>query len=243
MHMIKYYFHKNILAVIFSQLFIIGLCICQTSGREPDIRYRLELIEKGQIELVRSELPTLMTNYQNHPGVLYLQAVLTSDGAEAAKLYQNIVDNFPKSEWADDALYKLYQYYYSLGLYKTAEQKLNQLKEEYPFSAYANEQPMETEEKQLPKEKPEVTKAPESLAKLSNIYTVQVGAFSTFENAEKLKSEFEKEGMTANIFTIVSQGKKLHKVWVGEFHNYEDARKLSNEIKKKFNLSSMVVSR
>jgi len=76
---------------------------------------------------VRAELPTLMTNFQNHPGVLYLQGVLTTDGSEAAKIYQSIVDNFPKSEWADDALYRLHQYYYSVGLYKTADQKLEQL--------------------------------------------------------------------------------------------------------------------
>jgi hypothetical protein len=78
---------------------------------EPDILKRLELIEKGQAEVVRAELSTLMTNFQNHPGVLYLQGVLTTDGSEAVKIYQSIVDNFPKSEWADDALFKLYQYY------------------------------------------------------------------------------------------------------------------------------------
>ncbi|MGH2567039.1 MAG: tetratricopeptide repeat protein, partial [Bacteroidota bacterium] len=99
---------------------------------EPDIQRRLEMIERGQEEAVKAELPTLMTNYQNHPGILFLQAVLTTDGTEATKIYQSIVDNFPRSEWADDALYKLYQYYYSIGLYKTADQKLDQLKRDYP---------------------------------------------------------------------------------------------------------------
>ena len=127
--------------VIFSIVFgvVVPALGSQTNNSEPDIRHRLEMIEKGQAEAVRAELPSLMTNYQNNPGVMYLQAVLTTDGMEAAKLYQNIVDNFPKSEWGDDALYKLYQYYYSIGLYKTADQKLMQLKEQYPFSAYASE--------------------------------------------------------------------------------------------------------
>jgi cell division septation protein DedD len=220
----------------------------QTAGREPDIRHRLEMIEKGQIEAVRSELPALMTNYQNNAGVMYLQAVLTTDGAEAAKLYQNIIDNFPKSEWADDAMYKLYQYYYSIGLYKTAEQKLNKLKEDYPFSAYAAEQSPASEEKPVSKEKPAedkpaVVKVPDTVPKFATNFTVQVGAFSTLQNASELKSKFEKEGFTCNIFTIVSQGKKLHKVWVGEFQTYDEAKKLTAEIKQKFNLSSMVVSR
>jgi len=69
----------------------------QTNSSEPDIRRRLEMIEKGQAEAVRAELPSLMTNYQNNPGVMYLQAVLTTDGTESAKcirilliIFQNV---------------------------------------------------------------------------------------------------------------------------------------------------------
>jgi tetratricopeptide (TPR) repeat protein len=215
----------------------------QTNSSEPDIRHRLEMIEKGQAEAVRAELPSLMTNFQNNPGVMYLQAVLTTDGAEAVKLYQNIVDNFPKSEWGDDALYKLYQYYYSIGLYKTADQKLTQLKEEYPFSAYAAEKNPVVEEKQAAKEKPTVMKPKGSVPKFATNFTVQVGAFSTLQNAGELKAKFEKEGFQSNIFTIVSHGKKLHKVWVGEFQTYDEARKFNAQIKSKFNLTSIVVSR
>jgi tetratricopeptide (TPR) repeat protein len=213
------------------------------TGNEPDIRRRLEMIERGQSDAVRAELPSLMTNYQNNPGVMYLQGVLTTDGAEAAKIYQNIVDNFPKSEWGDDALYKLYQYYYSIGLYKTADQKLQQLKEEYPFSAYATEQTASTEQTAVPKEKPITMATKTTVQKFATGFTVQVGAFSTLPNAGELKEKFEKEGYSANIFTMVSNGKKLHKVWVGEFQTYDEAKRSSLEIKKKFNLASIVVSR
>ncbi len=231
-----------IMSFVVLVLFMSALCT-QTNNNEPDIRRRLEMIEKGQAEAVRAELPSLMTNYQNNPGVMYLQAVLTTDGTEAAKLYQNIVDNFPKSEWGDDALYKLYQYYYSIGLYKTADQKLTQLKEEYPFSAYAAEKDSIVEEKQAVKEKPTVMKPKGTVPKFATNFTVQVGAFSTLENAGELKAKFEKEGFQSNIFTIVSHGKKLHKVWVGEFQTYDEARRFTVEIKNKFNLTSIVVSR
>lgn len=215
----------------------------QTSNREPDINHRLEMIEKGQGEAVRAELPSLMTSYQNNPGIMYLEAVLSTDGTEAAKLYQNIVDNFSKSEWGDDALYKLYQYYYSIGLYKTAEQKLAQLKEEYPFSAYATEQNPLTIKKPEVKDKPADVKPKGTVPKFATNFTIQVGAFSTLQNAGELKTKFEREGYQSNIFTIVSHGKKLHKVWVGEFQTYAEAKKFAAIIKKKFNLTSMVVSR
>jgi len=236
---------QSIIAVVLILVFMpvaSSLCV-QTSNRDPDINHRLEMIEKGQGEAVRAELPALMTNYQNNPGLMYLQAVLTTDGTEAAKLYQNIVDNFPKSEWTDDALYKLYQYYYSVGLYKTADQKLTQLKEEYPFSTYATEQNLMTEEKPVIKEKPADIKPKGTVQKFATNFTIQVGAFSTLQNAGELKAKFEKEGYPSNIFTIVSHGKKLHKVWVGEFQTYNEAKEFAAKVKKKFNLTSMVVSR
>lgn len=212
----------------------------QSSG--PDIQKRLEMIEQGQVDQVKAELPTLLTNYQNNPGVMYLQGVLTADGTEAAKIFQSIVDNFPKSEWADDALYKLYQYYYSIGLYKTADQKMAQLKQDYPYSAYAVDQPATTS-KESSTESADVVKPKSTVQKFSTSFTVQVGAFSTLQRAEELKSFFEGKGYSSNIFTMVTNGKKLHKVWVGEFQNQDDARRFSAEVKKKFSLESIVVAR
>jgi len=219
--------------------------VAQSQGTgEPDILKRLELIEKGQADVIRAELPTLMTNFQNHPGVLYLQGVLTTDGSEAAKIFQSIVDNFPKSEWADDALYKLYQYYYSVGLYKTADQKMEQLKRDYPFSTYATDQKVS--------EEPKVTPPPETPAKVSQpnkgkkstvVYTVQAGTFRELQNAEELKSRFERDGYASHIFTIVNSGKKFHKVWVGEFTTQDEAKRFSSEIRKKYHLETIVVPR
>jgi tetratricopeptide (TPR) repeat protein len=231
---------KTIASVLIGLLFLTAAPLFgQSNG--PDIQKRLEMIEQGQAEQVRAELPTLLANYQNNPGVMYLQGVLTTDGSDAAKIFQSIVDNFPKSEWADDALYKLYQYYYSIGLYKTADQKLAQLKQEYPYSAYAVEQSPTTKETVV--DSADIVKPKSTVPKFSTGFTVQVGAFSTLQRAEELKSFFEGKGYSSNIFTMVTNGKKLHKVWVGEFQNQEDARRFSGEIKKKFGMDSIVVAR
>lgn len=238
---------RTLLGVCF---ILLSLCLSMVSfaqtqqAGEPDILKRLELIEKGQSDVVRTELPTLMTNFQNHPGVLYLQGVLTTDGNEATKIYQSIVDNFPRSEWADDALFKLYQYYYSIGLYKTADQKLEQLKRDYPYSTYATNQKVAEETKTpAPIETPTPVSRPGKGAKSTIVYTVQAGTFSVLQNAEELRSRFEKEGYVSHIFTIVNNGKKFHKVWVGEFGKQDEARRFSAQIKKKFHLDTIVVPR
>ncbi len=249
--------HHRIRNIATLTLIMMATVTAQTSQAEPDIRRRLEMIERGQGDAVSAELSQLMTSYQNNPGVMYLQAVLTPDGTDAAKIYQNIVDNFPKNEWADDALYRLYQYYASVGLYKTAEQKLAQLKLEYPFSAYASESPAPAVAHLQPKNppagntpvvEPEREQAPPMTSptpvpKYSASFTVQVGAFSTLANAEELKRKFEKEGYSSNIFTITRNTQKLHKVWVGEFQSMDEARRFSGEIKKKFGLDAIGVSR
>jgi len=232
---------KNMIVIALGVVLVYGASPAFCQSGEPDIQKRLELIEKGQSEQVKGELQALLTNYQNNPGVMYLQGVLTTDGTEAVKIYQSIVDNFPKSEWADDALYKLYQYYYSIGLYKTADQKIAQLKQDYPFSAYAVEQTTMPKEEAV--EMPAVVKPKGTIQKFSTSFTIQVGAFSTLSRAEELKNFFEGNGYSSNIFTMVSNGKKLHKVWVGEFQNQEEAKRFALEIKRKFSLESIVVAR
>ena len=211
---------------------------------DTEVSNYVAMVKNGQVEQAKQAVPGLLSKYPNNPGVLFLQGLTSGDGAEAVRIYQSIVDNFPKSEWADDALYKLYQYYYSVGLYKTADQKLEQLKREFPFSTYATDQKVV--------EEPKVTPPPETPAKVSQpskgkkstiVYTVQAGTFRELQNAEELKSRFERDGYASHIFTIVNSGKKFHKVWVGEFATQDEAKRFSGEIKKKYHLETIVVPR
>ena len=105
-------------------------------GTEPDVKKYVDAIANGKADEVRNELPGLVTKYPNNPGVMYVQGLLTREGSEAIRTYQSVVDNFPESEWADDALYRIYQFYYALGLYRTADIKMKQLAERYPNSPY-----------------------------------------------------------------------------------------------------------
>lgn len=61
------------------------------------------------------------------------------------------------------------------------------------------------------------------------IYRVQVGAFKSKSNAEKLKNELSTKGYSSFI-TIVSG---LYKVQIGAFRNKSNAQNLVNELKQK----------
>lgn len=235
---------------------IIALCITVTaqSQVEPDIQSRLEKIYRGEVESVREELPGLLSRYQNHPGVLYLQAMLTTDGPEAVKIFQSIVDNFPESQWADDALYRVYQYYYSVGLYRTAEQKLNQLKQEYPDSRYAfGQQPRfdrqdEIAEEQIQQPAQRAAREPERQDTRQRPasqypYALQVGAFSTYENAMRQRDMLKDTDEPVEITTRMQGGQTLYLVWVGAFRSRDQATEYGQKLRQQFNIETMIVSR
>lgn len=244
---------KLILALAF--LAVLGASVATAQGGDPDIDSYIARINNGQGEEVRNEIPSLLAKYPNNPGVLYLQGLVTSDGGEAVRIYQSIVDNFPKSEWADDALYKVYQFYYALGLYRTAELKMNQLRKEYPSSKHLQAAAAEPETKGMAEEHqpPPATArpAPDTVAQTIHEpvalpplrFALQVGAFTTQVNAEKQKQFFEQLGYPVEVLSKVKDNRALFLVWVGTFANYDDAKAGGVEIKKKYNIASIVISR
>ncbi len=232
---------------------------------EAEVRKRLDFIYNGQAERVRIELPNLEKQYPNDGGVLYLDAILTTDGAAAVKKFQTIVDNFPQSDWADDALYKIYQYYYSVGLYKTADQKLDQLKQQYPTSLYvvgmvkeqapaqqtsAPEVTKTDSSAQKPEEPPvTVEQAPkvaaDTVAALPHEgkFAVQTGAFSSRGKAQSQVHFFSSIGKQAVIAAKVKGEKTFYVVSIEGYANEQDARNAIAELKSKYNIESIIVAR
>ena len=76
------------------------------------------------------------------------------------------------------------------------------------------------------------------------VYTVQVGAFKDYSNADALKTRLIRSGYNAYLTFTGSAGKerifKLCKVWIGEFNDKEKAEKLSMEIEKAEGLQAFV---
>ncbi len=212
---------------------------------QPPVNQYVAMIESGQTDPVKSELPTLLAKYPNNPGVLYVKALLTPEGAEAVRIYQGIVDNYPKNEWADDALYKVHQFYQAIGLYRTAELKLNQLKKEYPTSKYLLTGG-EVDTKNLPEEKETTSSATGNVQVKTLVqgqFSLQVGAYTTTVNAEKQKLFFEDLGYPVEVINKVKDGRSLFTVNIGNFTTYDEAKAGSAEIKKKYNIDSFVVTR
>lgn len=240
---------------------IIMFSYCSVAQTNDDVaKPYIDKLDKGQIEEVKAILPELISKYQNNAGILYLQGRLATDGIEAVKYYQMVVENFPQSEWADDALFRIYQYYYALGLYKTAELKIQHLRKEYPNSPYVSvkmdtklpaqdekDVKVPTREDRLIVSSPQVeVKALEkdtTFTKSTGEYTLQTGAFSTLINAEKLRDFFENLNYKVEITSKVRSGKSMYLVWIGDFKTLDEARKVAKEIKSKHKIDALVIEK
>lgn len=222
-----------------------------------DISAYIARVEAGEVEEVREDLRGLLEQYPNDPGVLYLQGLTTLDGADAVRIYQGIVDTFPQSEWADDALYKVHQFYYAIGLYRTAELKMEQLRRDYPRSQYASA-PAESRTETLADETADVPPSPvpapsgpaegtlpvpSATRNIAGQFALQVGAYSSQENAEKQKLFFEDLGYAVEVINRLRDNRSLFLVLVGNYMTYEEARAEEEKIRKSHHVSSFVVSR
>ena len=90
------------------------------------------LIDEGELDGVKENLPELLSKYPKDPGVLFLKAVLTDDGESALEQYKYILKNFPKTKYAPDAAMKIGEYFYARGLYTQCASLLKNIPVKYP---------------------------------------------------------------------------------------------------------------
>jgi len=62
-------------------------------------------------------LPTMEQRYPNNPSLMYLKGLLETNGEEAKAIFAKLHNTHPTSEYGDDAVMKVAEYYYAAGLY------------------------------------------------------------------------------------------------------------------------------
>ena len=90
------------------------------------------LIDEGELDGVKENLPELLSKYPKDPSVLFLKAVLTDDGDSALKQYKYILKSFPKSKYSAEAALKIGEYFYAKGLYTQCASLLKNIPAQYP---------------------------------------------------------------------------------------------------------------
>lgn len=108
-------------------------------------------------------------------------------------------------------------------------------KKDPPMPVERKESAQQVENKPAEKEtivRPKTT-SPSPRLDRSNYYSVQVGTFSRFENADRLRDEYrEIFGEGVHIKIEVEGAQTIYKVMIGRYANYEDAEPLMTLLKE-----------
>ena len=91
-----------------------------------------------------------------------------------------------------------------------------------------------------PKANPKIPKKGPSKSK---DYVAQVGAFSKYQNAQRIKNLLVQGGFNAEIVEVPSAGRRLHAVRIIRFNSFDEAEKEGERMKMKFGLEYRVLNR
>ena len=229
------------------------------------------LIDEGELDGVKESLPELLSKYPNDPGVLFLKAVLTDDGESALKQYKYILENFSKSTYAPESAMKIGEYFYAKGLYTQSATLLKNIPINYPrfphmqrltnlminsFNAIGEADSARHYALIIKSMFPKVeTNIEEKSNKLSQVfsfskkneslgpYVVQIGAFSSKENAKRLKLQVGQLGHDVSINKVDSKGKTFFAVRVNRYNSKRKAEEVGKDIKSKLGVNFRVLYR
>ena len=223
--------------------FTLFLIVGKSHPQEVDIVPYLKAIEAGNLGQAREALIDLKEKYPDDTSVMFLDGVLKENGQEAVVIYQDIVDNYPASKYADAALYRIFSYYYALGLYDTSREKLKQLVNSYPESPYINiaNQNLSALDSPDVEENRTQGEGKKQPTEETYKYTIQAGAFTNLDNAKRLISEFENGGIYCRLGEKMVGGTTFHIVYAGKFEKYEDAENFLQVVDSRFNLNGSII--
>lgn len=99
----------------------------------------IDEVLSGNIVNATEMIPDYIAKYPTHPGVMYLSALLETDGNLAKEKFIAIYDNHRTSPYAEHAIIKVSEYYYASGLYLQSANWLKKIPKHYSQSEYLEE--------------------------------------------------------------------------------------------------------
>ena len=104
------------------------ITICLSFLRSQDhIDALIQDVLHGSRDSAEKALPTIEQEYPNNPSVMYLKGLLETDGEEAMAIFSKLYDTHSTSDYGDDAVMKVAEYYYVAGLYVQAKDWLKKM--------------------------------------------------------------------------------------------------------------------
>jgi len=107
-------------------IFIISFCLSFLSAQDY-LDTLIQDVLHGSRDSATIYLPTMEQRYPNNPSLMYLKGLLETNGEEAKTIFAKLYNTHPTSDYGDDAVMKVAEYYYAAGLYVQAANWLKKM--------------------------------------------------------------------------------------------------------------------
>lgn len=191
-----------------------------TRNRERDKAYYLlglNYLKISDTEKAREKLKILSDNFSDSR---YLEAAklayadsyfIDQNYPAAQRLYEALIKSDSKLQSA--AYFRLAQCALKSGQWQEARQYADILEQRYPLSL-------------------EAVSSGELFKQDKFFFTVQVGSFASFQNAQRLLNKLKTENLDAYIDELGSPRGVLYRVRVGKLNSRQEAERLKNRLEK-----------
>lgn len=234
----------------FNRILLILLFFASSMGalaQNAIVNEFLQQYSQGRMDEVRTALPDLLVEYPTDPGVKLLLAVVLEDADKALELYKEIVQKNPDSQWADDAYWRLVQYYAVRNDVEKAEFELNNFRKRYPTSEFLISATdvvrtcrsiinLKNKLLKLSEKKSDSVASSKAInnndvtkkvnpndTKSSGTYGLQVGVFGTLDKAESVSKDYASKRLRTSVEEKIVDGKKMYAVVIGNYSSMEAA--------------------
>ncbi|HPO61469.1 MAG TPA: SPOR domain-containing protein [Candidatus Kapabacteria bacterium] len=222
--------------------FVIAIMIILTSfpvlvqSQTEKVKQYLKMIGIGKINDVKSRMPDMLAIYPNDPGVMLLHGIVIEDMSKSIEIFEKIIKNFPESEFADDANYRIIQYYILNGNTAKANKELETFRSKYKDSELliiasdlvnTATKVVETKNENIAKEE-----------KKSNVEKKENGKKEVEtkkakeEKPAELKSVYKSNNEEAKPQEKSKNGKTVYGLQVGLYSNYDAAKSEMEKFQK-----------
>ena len=227
---------------------------------EPGVYYLQALINQDGDESI-SQYQRLINNYPSSD-FSYMSSMKIGEYLFARGLYtqagqqlKKTILSYPRGIFHQRALDLMVNSYNATGEDDSSRVILSKFKEIYPnlnYEKYGFNFDNSPREARLIKLDPNrissrIKSIKESRNKIQPIETrkpwvIQIGAFGRYENANRLKNQFQNNGYDAEIHPVYSNGNRLHAVRIVRFESKNSANNIGKSIKNKFGIDYRIIN-
>ena len=121
-----------------SKIFLFFILLCSAVFSQDEVDNLIKEVQSGNTQSAIESLPELKKKYSENPSVMFLDALLDDSHELSIKKYKQIYNLYEDSKYADDAIMKIAEFYYTNGSYLKSSDWVKKINLYYSKSEHVN---------------------------------------------------------------------------------------------------------